>query len=120
MLTNLSTDRAVIHVTPRKADLLIEVENYSYPHHEYNRVSSCLLLIPEEQCDYCFKEQAHAKKMTARKSRKLATPAKLNAPISKTTSERVKLTLQDQHLKCKQLEDQLVQIKEKLKKFLSL
>ena len=42
-----------------------------------------------------------------RNSRKFNTPAKLNAPISKTSPGRIKLTLQEQRLKCQQLEDEL-------------
>ena len=34
-------------------------------------------------------------------------PAKLNAPIKFTAHERIKLTMQDHRLKCKQLEDEL-------------
>ena len=46
-----------------------------------------------------------------RKNAKLNQPAKLNAPIKFTSPERVKLTLHDHHLKCKQLEQELVNMR---------
>ena len=52
----------------------------------------------------------HLKKYIFQNNRKptiLNQPAKLNAPIKFTSPERIKLTLQDHRLKCKQLEDEL-------------
>ena len=45
------------------------------------------------------------KKVANNKKRNLQTPAKLHAPVSKTTPERLKVTLQGQRLTCSQFEE---------------
>ena len=44
----------------------------------------------------------------------MKTPAKLNAPISKTSPGRLKLALQQQRLKCQQLQEELQQMRTEL------
>ena len=46
-----------------------------------------------------------------RKVSHLKEPAKLNAPIKYTCSERIKLTLQNERLKCKEFESQIMEMK---------
>ena len=48
--------------------------------------------------------------------KRLATPAKLKAPISKTTPERIKLALQEQQLKCANLEKELEEMKAEIER----
>ena len=43
-------------------------------------------------------------------------PAKLNAPVKFTSPDRLKLTLQQQRLECKQLEEQLENMRKTLEK----
>ena len=50
------------------------------------------------------------------KENKLLKPAHIKAPISKTDPERVKLTLQEQRLKCAQLERELHEMRTELQK----
>ena len=45
---------------------------------------------------------------------KLNTPAKPNAPVSKTTPDRLKLTLREQCVKCKQMEYKLEKIRQEI------
>ena len=45
-----------------------------------------------------------------RQSIMLSTPAKLNAPISKTTSERLKLTIQSFRIENKELKEKVKKI----------
>lgn len=54
----------------------------------------------------------------ARKAKESRTikPAHVNAPVSKTDPERIKLTLQGQRLKCAQLEQQLTEMRAELLK----
>ena len=44
----------------------------------------------------------------------MKTPAKLNAPISKTSLGRLKLALQQQRLKCQQLQEELQRMRTEL------
>ena len=45
------------------------------------------------------------------KNKTLNQPAKLNAPLKFTSTERIKLSLQQHRLKCKQLENQIEHMK---------
>jgi len=53
--------------------------------------------------------------MKAKESRQLR-PAHVNAPVSKTNPERLKLTLQAQRLRCAELEKELNEMREELRK----
>ena len=46
----------------------------------------------------------------------LSTPAKLNAPISKTSSERLKLTIQSFRIENKELKEKVVKPQQELSK----
>ena len=50
------------------------------------------------------------------KESRSSKPAHLNAPVSKTDPERIKLTLQEQRLKCAQLEQALFEMRVELEK----
>jgi len=52
--------------------------------------------------------------MKAKESRHLK-PAHVNAPVSKTNPERLKLTLQAQRLRCAELEKDLNEMREELR-----
>ena len=51
-----------------------------------------------------------------KKQSRSSKPAHLNAPVSKTDPERIKLTLQEQRLKCAQLEQALFEMRVELEK----
>ena len=53
--------------------------------------------------------------MKAKESRRLK-PAHVNAPVSKTNPERMKLTLQAQRLRYAELEKELNEMREELRK----
>ena len=65
----------------------------------HNTCSSCLKFNSK-----CVHELNHKQKV-------LNEPAKLNAPIKNTNPARVLLTLQNQRLQCKQLQEQIEQMK---------
>ena len=70
------------------------------------------LLVNNDVC-YAFKtySQPHFQEQSI-KCKWLHKPVKLKAPISKTVSQRIKLTLQQLPLKCKQLQQELNKIKQ--------
>ena len=53
--------------------------------------------------DICNSVEKLASKLSVAKIKRLRIPAKPRAPVSLTSSDRIKLTLQDQRLKCAQL-----------------
>ena len=79
---------------------------------EYYRSDKCKLLITKNSagkniCSFCC---SSLQIFISKKNRKISIinqPAKLNAPIKFTSPERLKLTIQDHRLKCKQLEAEL-------------
>ena len=90
---------------------------------EFYRPSNCLLLFKntdDTQCNICssteHKLQKQDEKATKRKEIAEATPAKLNAPISTTSSKRLKLTMQSYRLENKMLKNEI----EKLQQGISL
>lgn len=70
--------------------------------------------MQKQCCKSCQALNLRAKCEINTKKSKLEVPAKLNAPIKFTSPGRVKLTLQKQRLKCKQLEHQIEQMKSAL------
>ena len=81
---------------------------------EYFLTRNCSLLFisPENTCKICekvkFKTEVNSKKAS------LAKPAHLNAPVKFTSPKRIKLTLQQKRLQCKQLEQQISAMKKAL------
>ena len=80
---------------------------------EYYRSNSCNVLVKPgiNSCSHCH---LSTQKFITEKHRKITVvnqPAKLNAPIKFTSPERIKLTLQDHRLKCKQLENELAKMR---------
>lgn len=115
---NALTGDVMPHVVPKAVDPLSndrdEDNNLDmFPNKQYWRPHSCLVLCDseEQQCTSCS-QYSHACDLTKKaKQRKLAEPAHLKAPVSKTAPERIKLTLQMQRLKCADLERQLEEMR---------
>ena len=66
------------------------------------------------QCDNCIDQDIIANRNEKVTAKRHDQPAKPKAPVSATSSHRIKLTLQQQRLKCNQLEQELQKIKEML------
>jgi len=100
------SSQLVHHVIPVSADPLAEDDQgLMFPHKQYWRSKECYLLcIDDDRCEQCESYMSMCSKVKITKEKRLSVPAKLNAPVSKTALERIKLTLQGQRLKCAQLE----------------
>ena len=84
---------------------------------EYFRDPYCQVLVSKEGiCRECQDAQRIVDKLNNNKKSRLKTPAKPNAPVSATHPERLKLTLQSQHLQVKQLEERLEEMRIELHK----
>ena len=84
---------------------------------EFYRSISCQLLISNNStCSCC--NSFNIKVVAAKKinTGKMLQPAKLKAPIKFTSPERIKLTLQNERLKCKQLETQISEMRAEINK----
>ena len=81
---------------------------------EFNRALSCQILTTANQCEECISSERRVAKATKRKRDNLTVPAKLNAPISQTSTERVKLTLQGYRAENRALKSQIEEIKQEL------
>ena len=81
------------------------------PHHEdvlykcisFIRHTSCDILSNESQCEVCVTYDTNQKKVEMARNRRMLEPAKDKAPVSLTSPDRLKLTLQAKRLQCKQL-----------------
>ena len=70
----------------------------------------------EVTCSVCTTYAACGDSAKKAKECRFSTPAHLNAPVSKTHPERIKLTLQEHRLKCAQLEQALSEMRAELRK----
>ncbi len=103
------------HVVPQKIDPLRD-ESFPYARQEYSRVLDCEILIEGTQCSDCACLEKKLQWQRQNKERSLSVPAKPNAPISITAPVKIKLALQQQRLKCAQLEEKLKEMDAELKK----
>ena len=108
----------VKHVLPKKFNYFgyINTDVKQQVHQdEYFRLKSCALrLFSDNPCKSCHEENIKLNKEINYTKSVLTAPAKLNAPIKFTSPDRIKLTLQHKLLKCKQLEEQISNMKKVL------
>ena len=94
----------VQYTVPKKVDPLAKEDDdgekpeIRFTQTEFRRHIDCDLLRLGESCMNCKSLETLSTKLMNQKKKRLQTPAKTNAPVSKTTPERFKLTLQDQRL----------------------
>ena len=74
-----------------------------------------MLVLPSENIyKYCHAENIKFKSQVNFKNAVLTAAAKLNAPVKLTSPDRIKLTLQQKRLECKQLERELSNMRKAL------
>ena len=83
----------------------------------YFRPDLCHNIVKNEQkCKICQKFDNYCiskeNKISKRQSIMLSTPAKLNAPISKTSFERLKLTIQSFRIENKELKEKVTEFQQ--------
>eukprot|EP00794_Sanderia_malayensis_P002815 gene2815-3251_t len=101
------------HCIPKKVEI---TDTGTSPFHQtdFNRALSCQVLATANQCKKCISSQREVAKAAKRKRDNLTVPEKLNAPISQTSKERVKLTLQGYRAENKVLKVQIEEIRQEL------
>ena len=102
------------HCVPKKFVLFPE-EDSSSPLCQtvYYRSSNCRTLTDDvPQCQSCKERESTEVVLLERNKKTLQTPAKLKAPLSKTSTERIKLAMQAYRIENKELQDQIVKMKE--------
>lgn len=114
------TSKLYHHVIPINHDSMQDNDEQQFPHKAYWRSRNCSLLFEQNGtsnvCHFCSEYESAANISRKGKENKLLKPAHIKAPISKTDPERVKLTLQEQRLKCAQLERELHEMRTELQK----
>lgn len=110
----LGLGEVVHHVVPKVFDPLMSECTIPFQSLDYNRSKDCLVLTTGNQCAYCKSVGQSFCKFQKLTNQKLTQPAKLFAPISQTSPARIKLTIQNQRLKCSQLERELEEMKNEL------
>lgn len=119
------TSKVTAHVVPKAVDPMFSCDSDNddesldlYPKKQFWRTTGCSLLCSHmESCCPTCKEYSHQEHLTVKaRQRRLSEPAHVKAPVSGTSSERLKLTLQNQRLKCAELEQQLEQMRNEITK----
>ena len=75
-----------------------------------------MLVCDNSVCESCQEYLLSTSNCRKAKERRQSRPAHVNAPVSKTDPERIKLTLQGQRLRCAELERQLNEMRVELEK----
>ena len=103
------TSKLYHHVIPIEQDLSADEDDkdaQQFPHKGYWRARACWILLKEEEsmCQACSEYLVYTKTASEAKERRQLKPAHIEAPVSKTDPERIKLTLQTQRIRCAELE----------------
>ena len=83
----------------------------------YYRSNICKVMIKSDKksCLHCCSAHHQINSSVNRKSSVSSQPAKKNAPVKFTSPGRLKLTLQANRLKCKQLEEEIIKMRSAIK-----
>ncbi len=103
-------------IIPKLFEPYSESDNdYPLSQREYTRAESCELLIGlDGKCDNCTGAENKEMDCLKKKEAALLVPAKLNAPISQTSSQRIVIAMKQHHLENKELQETITQLKEEL------
>ena len=82
----------------------------------FNRPSECLLLSGQKKCSVCNQKHQQHLQYLKRKDSKREEPAKPNAPVSLTSPDRLKASLQNYRIENKELKNQIYKLQNELKK----
>ena len=116
------TAGSVHHAIPCRTNIDQEIQESAIPMETvmYHRPKECLVLYASStdttKCTNCLSFEKKLTKQKTIKSRKLNVAAKANAPVSTTHPHRLKLALQQQRLKCTQLEGELTKMRQAIQK----
>jgi len=112
------TSKLYHHVVLIEDSLEDGEDNQQFPNKGYWRSKGCWLACNQDAsvCNSCSEFLVYAgNAMKAKESRQLK-PAHANTPVSKTNPVRLKLTLHAQRLRCAELEKELNEMREELRK----
>lgn len=102
----------VKHAIPKEFDIR-DSESYGLNQQEYNRSVECFVIVHGGTvCRSCKGIQQKEQKEINRKSRISQTPAKLRAPMSNTSKERIILALKEQRAENKELKESLKKLRD--------
>ena len=83
---------------------------------EYWRPLNCFVLCEKgKKCKICHEKELQYQRQMKKKAEKALEPAKLNAPISLTSPDRVKLSMQNYRIENKQLNDEIKKLQQLIK-----
>ena len=120
------TSSLVCHSIPKTSEEISKTQNpdkalVPYAAMTFFRSNNCDILVDSEdlspngvQCIECIDCELKKQKRSEISMKNVNKPASLKAPISVTNINRVKLTLQQQRLKCSQLEKKIEEMKKAL------
>lgn len=108
------TDKIISHSIPKVNAPCQHPDPISYT--TFNRPSECLLLSGQNQCFTCAQKYQQHLQYLKRKESKRKEPAKPNAPVSLTSPDRLKASLQSYRIENKELKNQISKLQNELKK----
>ena len=115
IINNLQMHSCIIHSIPKVFTPSL-AEQSPLQQTTYYRASECQILTNDKQCSKCLRKQKQSESRVLKRKPEtsVVAPAKLNAPISTTSSQRLKLTIQNYRLENKALKFQIEKLQNEL------
>ena len=112
------TSQLFHHIIPIDGNSLVDDQKQQFAHKSYWRSQGCWMMCEKEEsvCTSCTDYLMCANSSSKAKARRSSKPAHVKAPVSKTDPQRLKLTLQNQRLRCAELERELKEMQDELTK----
>ena len=104
---------STLHTAPK---IFNPIEDPGIHETTFYRVNNCLILSKSSTCENCLKFQKNREKSLIRKEKIINTPAKIKAPISQTSSQRLKLTIQSIRIENKELKEKIEHLQAEIAK----
>ena len=110
------SESTISHSVPVLTDPFLFEENVPFKSKTWHRHSDCEMLSSQDVCEKCLEFLDIQKRSIKRAKILQSIPVSSKAPLSKVSRERMKITVIEHRLKCKQLEERIDEMKTSLEK----
>ena len=108
------------HCVPKHYFPVDDESSFPLFQQKFLRSVSCLLLSRNSICENCSKFEKKEMQLVKKKAYNLSLPAKPNAPIKSTSTDRIKLAMQSFRIENKELKRKLKNCSKKFQQILLL
>jgi len=102
------------HCVPKHYFPVDDESSFPLFQQKFLRSVSCLLLSRNSICENCSKFEKKEMQLVKKKAYNLSLPAKPNAPIKSTSTDRIKLAMQSFRIETKELKAQIKELQQEI------